>query len=66
MAHFHGEYQGQQASFTFDGRVLAGEFRSRTALRLIREWAVAHRRELEANWDRARAAEPLEGIEPLD
>jgi hypothetical protein len=64
--HFHAEYQGQQATFTFDGELLAGSMRSRTALRLIREWCVAHREELKANWDKARAGERLERIAPLD
>jgi Domain of unknown function (DUF4160) len=66
VPHFHAEYQGQQATFTFDGEALAGTFRSRPALRLIEEWASAHRDELEANWTRARAGEPLERIAPLD
>jgi hypothetical protein len=66
VAHFHAEYQGQQATFTFDGEVLAGTLRSRTALRLIKEWATAHRAELEANWNRVRAGQPLERIAPLD
>lgn len=66
VPHFHGEYQGQQATFTFEGDVLAGRIRSRNALRLIREWSAGHRRELQANWDRARSAQPLERIEPLD
>jgi hypothetical protein len=30
LSHFHAEYQGQQATLTFDGRVLAGTIRSRT------------------------------------
>lgn len=66
VAHFHAEHQGQHASVTFDGSVLAGSLDSRTATRLIREWALAHGPELEANWDRARAGSPLERIEPLD
>ncbi len=66
VPHFHAEYQGQQATFTFDGDLLAGALRSRTARRLIKEWAAAHRAELEANWNRIKAGEPLEGIEPLD
>ena len=66
IAHFHAEYQGQQATFTFDGELLAGILRSRTALGLIKEWAIAHRVELEANWNRVKAGEPLEGIAPLD
>ncbi len=66
IPHFHAEYQGQQATFTFAGEVLAGTIRSRTALRLIREWALAHRAELEVNWVRARTGEALERIPPLD
>jgi len=64
--HFHAEYQGQQATFTFDGKLLAGSIRSRTALRLIEEWATLHRSELEANWNRVKAGDPLQRIEPLD
>jgi hypothetical protein len=37
--HFHAEYQGQQATFLFTGDILAGEIRSGTARRLIRDWA---------------------------
>ena len=66
VPHFHAEHQGQQATFTFDGELLAGALESRTARRLILEWATAHRAELEANWARARAGEPLERIPPLD
>ncbi len=66
VPHFHAEYQGQQATFMFDGELLAGVLHSRTALRLVKEWTVAHRNELEANWNRARVGEPLERIAPLD
>ena len=66
VAHFHAEYQGQQATFTFDGNILSGSIRSRTAVRLIEEWATLHRSELEANWNRVKAREALEKIEPLD
>ena len=66
VAHFHAEYQGQQATFTFDGRILAGSMQSRTALRLIEEWATMHREDLEQNWRHVQAGEPLERIEPLD
>ena len=62
---FHVEHQGQLATFTFDGQPLAGSILSRTALRLVQEWSILHREELEANWARARAGEPLERIEPL-
>jgi hypothetical protein len=66
VAHFHAEYQGQQATFTFDGEILAGNINSRTGLRLIREWTLARTADLEANWSKARAGEPLERIAPLD
>ncbi|MFN8526162.1 MAG: DUF4160 domain-containing protein [Chloroflexota bacterium] len=66
VGHFHAEYHGEIASFTFDGRLLAGTIRSRTARRLIEEWASQHRFELERNWRRALAGEPLERIEPLE
>ena len=66
VAHFHAEYQGQQATFTFDGKILAGALRSRTALRLIEEWATSHQQELDANWHRVKSGEPLERIAPLD
>lgn len=36
-----------------------------TALRYVQEWAMAHRDELEANWERARQSEPILPIEPL-
>jgi Domain of unknown function (DUF4160) len=64
--HFHAEYQGQQATLTFDGKILAGALRSRTALRLIEEWTECHRDDLDRNWRRVQAGEPLERIEPLD
>lgn len=66
VPHFHAEYQGQQATFTFDGELLAGALESRTARRLIKEWAATHHADLEANWIRARAGEALERIAPLD
>jgi hypothetical protein len=66
VAHFHVEYQGQQATFTFDGEILAGRLESRTARRLIKEWATTRRRELEVNWTHLQAGEPVERIAPLE
>jgi Domain of unknown function (DUF4160) len=63
---FHAEHQGQHATFDFDGRVRAGEIKSRTALRLIREWAAAHRSELEADWVKTKEGKPLDRIAPLE
>lgn len=49
LPHFHAEYQGQQAVFGFDGEILAGEIRSATARRLVRDWALQHQGELKVN-----------------
>jgi hypothetical protein len=43
-----------------------GNIQSRTALRLIREWAVLHQAELQANWEQVTAGQPLNGIAPLE
>ena len=64
--HFHAEYQGQQGKFSLDGEMLVGNIRSRTARRLIREWASAHRPEIQANWESTKTGHPLERIEPLE
>ncbi len=72
--HFHAEYQGQQATFDFDGELLVGDLHSGVAKRLVREWAVLHRAEwavlhraqLEANWANMEAGFALERIEPLE
>jgi len=65
-AHFHAEYQGQQGKFDLDGELTVGNIRSKTALRLIREWASHHRRELEADWENVKMGRPLERVEPLE
>jgi len=65
-AHFHAEHQGQDAKFDFTGKLLAGSIQSRTAVRLIRQWAVLHRAELEANWAKMKAGRPLDKIPPLE
>jgi hypothetical protein len=36
-AHFHAEHQGEQATFSFDGRLIAGAIRSRRGRRYIEE-----------------------------
>ncbi len=66
VPHFHAEFHGQQATFTFDGELFAGSLHSRTALRLIREWSLARRDQLDANWSRMKSGEPLEKVAPLE
>ena len=63
---FHAEHQGQLGKFDLDGRMIVGNIRSKTALRLIREWAALHQRELESNWSNMKKDRPLERIEPLE
>ena len=63
--HFHAEHAGQHAKFDFTGNLLAGQIRSRKARERIRHWAQLHRAELEANWARMKAGDPLETVQPL-
>ncbi len=64
--HFHAEYQGEKATFAFDGELLAGNISSKRARRLIREWALLHQFELVLNWKNIEQGRPLNRIEPLD
>lgn len=61
--HFHAEHQGQQAKFDLRGKLIVG---SKTARRLIEQWAAVHRADLEANWARMKAGQTLERIAPLE
>ena len=63
--HFHAEYQGQRGKFDLTGRMVVGNIGSKTALRLIRQWAKEHEAAIRANWQRMKAGKPLEMIEPL-
>ena len=64
--HFHAEHQGLQGKFDFSGDMVVGAIESRTALRLVREWALLHRSELEQNWRLMKAGQPLRQIAPLE
>ena len=64
--HFHAEYQGEQAAFDFQGKLLVGYIRSATARKLIRQWARDRQLELAANWQRSKALDPLLHIAPLE
>ena len=63
--HFHAHHAGLRASVDLDGHVIAGDI-DREALRLVQSWVELHRNELEANWERARRAEPILPIDPLE
>jgi hypothetical protein len=63
--HFHaryGEFEAQVQIAT--GEVLHGGL-PRRALALVEEWVELHRSELDENWERSQAQEPLVTIDPL-
>jgi hypothetical protein len=64
--HFHVHYGDNAAVMEIESLELSEGHLPRRALALVLEWAVAHRPELRANWDRARAHEPLVPIVPLE
>ena len=64
--HFHAEYGEFEAVYAIDTLdILRGRL-PRRAHSMVVEWALLHRDELRANWNRAREQTPLEEIEPLD
>jgi hypothetical protein len=64
--HFHAEYQGENATFGFDGELLAGNISSQRARKLIRDWALLHRFELVLNWNNIEQGRAINRIKPLD
>jgi hypothetical protein len=63
--HFHAEYSGQKAVFDFKGNIIRGGFSSRTATKLVREWADFHVSDLEEDWKLASESQEIKKIEPL-
>ena len=63
--HFHALHKGQEVVMSLTGVVLKGRLSPR-ALRLVREWAALHHRELRRNWLRARRGLDLGRIAPLE
>ena len=64
--HFHALYAEHEAEVEIEsGRIMRGSL-PRRAQRLVEEWAQSHRLELEEDWRRARAGEPLNPIAPLE
>ena len=64
--HFHAEYQGQRGAFNFDGNMIKGNIKSKTARKLITEWASWHQEELLKNWEKAEQGKQIDKIAPLD
>lgn len=64
--HFHAIYGQFEAEIMIrSATVLKGQLPPR-AQSLVREWADRYRRELEENWERARAHVELRSIPALD
>ena len=62
--HFHARYQEQEVTIEIETGIVTGKM-SKRALRLLFEWLDAHQGELMRNWERVRARQPLDKIEPL-
>lgn len=65
VPHFHAVYGEHEISVEIESRRVHGSF-PRRALRLVLEWTELHEAELLENWRRARRAQPLEPIAPLE
>ena len=64
--HFHAEHQGRKGAFDFNGRMVAGDIESKTALVLIKKWVIRHKHELMVNWKNVEMKRPLNQIAPLE
>lgn len=64
--HVHAEFQDSKAVFDLAGNITHGGLKSRTAVRLVREWIDLHVDELREDWELARAGRELNRIVPLD
>jgi hypothetical protein len=64
--HLHAEYQGNKAVLDFTGNLMRGDLKSRTALKLVRDWIDLHLDELSADWQLARSGHEVRRIAPLD
>lgn len=64
--HIHVEFQGNKALLDFHGNILRGDLRSRTALRLIREWIDTRQDELIDDWNFAQEGKEIRKISPLE
>jgi len=64
--HIHVEYQDSKAVFDLAGNITHGGLKSRTAVRLVREWIDLHVVELREDWELAQAGRELNRIDPLE
>jgi len=62
--HFHATYQGNNATFNFEGDLIEGDMPMKQR-KFIAAWAELHKDELIANWELAISEQPLNKIDPL-
>jgi len=63
--HFHAEYGEHEITIEVNTGMIEGRFPKR-ALACVLEWYNIHEEELAANWELARAEQPLRKIPPLE
>ena len=63
--HFHAEYSGKKAVFDFQGNIIKGNLKSKTATKLVREWVDLRGSELEENWKLVMESKEMKKIKPL-
>jgi hypothetical protein len=63
--HFHARHGDGEAKVRIDNLDVLSSSLKRRHLRLVLAWAEIHQEELEDNWQRARARETLNVIDPL-
>ena len=66
LPHIHAEHQGNKAVFDLNGNMTQGTLKSRTAIKLVREWIDLHVVELQEDWELAQAGKEIKKIDPLD
>jgi len=64
--HIHAEHQGNKAVFDLNGNIIRGDLKSRTAVKLVREWIDMHVSELREDWELAQVGKEIKKIAPLD
>ncbi len=64
--HFHAFYGEYEALIEIESLMILRGYLPRRALALILEWAAIHRSELQDDWTKAKAGDPLNAIEPLE
>jgi hypothetical protein len=63
--HFHALYGEHEITVAIRTGEVTGQFPRRARAHVL-EWLDLHRDELLANWERARAREPLVAVAPLE